>query len=67
MMMEIERPCAVPEGMQGTADMAVRREATPQDASSFLARVFQKAGAHLDIFQSLSDFVEGVATHQGTP
>ena len=51
--------------MQGTADMAVRREATPQGASSFLARVFEKAGHHLDIFQSLSDFVEGVATHQG--
>ncbi|CAK0786938.1 hypothetical protein CVIRNUC_010152 [Coccomyxa viridis] len=53
--------------MQGTADMAVRREATPQDASSFLARVFEKAGHHLDLFQSLSDFVGGVANHQGAP
>ena len=65
--MGIETPRAVPAGMQGIADMAVRREATPQDASSFLDRVFQKAGTHLDIFQSLSDFVEGVSTHQGKP
>ena len=64
---EIKGLRAVPAGMQGIADMAVRREATPQDASSFLARVFEKAGHHLDIFQSLSDFVEGVATHQGVP
>ena len=54
-------------GMQATADMAVRKEATPQDASSFLAMVFEKTGQHLDIFQSLSDFVEGVKTHQGAP
>ena len=47
--------------------MAVKREATPQGASSFLAAVFEQTEHHLDIFQSLSDFVEGVKTHQGAP
>ena len=53
-------------GMDVTANMVVKREATPEDASSFLSDVFQQTDNHLNIFQSLQTLAEGIASQQGT-
>lgn len=56
------RTCA---GIHVAADIVLRREATPQDASSFLSEVFTQTGHQLDAFQSLCTLAEGIATGQG--
>ena len=45
--------------------MVLKREATPEDASSFLSDVFQQTDQHLNSFQSLTTLAEGIATGQG--
>ena len=47
------------------ANMVTGREASPQDAHSFLSKVFQSTDQHLDAFQQLSAFFEGVVKQQG--
>ena len=47
--------------------MVVKREATPEDASSFLSEVFQQTDNHLNMFQSLQTFAQGIASQQGKP
>ncbi len=54
-------------GMQVVTNMAMGREATPQDANSFLAKVFDSTSQHLDSFQQLSTLFEGLVSHQGIP
>ncbi len=51
--------------MQVVASMVLAREATPQDASSFLTEVLQKTGLHLDLFKRLLDFAKGLTAKQG--
>ena len=52
-------------GMQQAADMVLRREATPQDAHSFLSDVFTQTEHHLDSYGSLMTLAEGIASGQG--
>ena len=51
--------------MQVTADLILRREATPQDAALFLAKVFDHTEQHLYAFQKVSQLVEGFVSQQG--
>ena len=52
-------------GMQVTADLILKREATSQDAASFLAKVFEHTEQHLNGFQKMSQLVEGFVRQQG--
>ncbi|CAL5221153.1 g3292 [Coccomyxa viridis] len=51
--------------IQVIANMATGNEASPQEANSFLAKVFQSSGQHLDAFQQLTAFFEGIINQQG--
>lgn len=52
-------------GMGIAANMVLKREAKPEDASSFLSDVFQQTDQHLNAFQSLTTLAEGIASQQG--
>ena len=52
-------------GIQVLAHMVTGREGSPQDASSFLSKVFQSTDQHLDAFQQLSALFEGIINQQG--
>jgi hypothetical protein len=45
--------------------MVTGREASPQDAQSFLSIVFQSTDQHLDSFQQLTTLFEGIVNQQG--
>jgi hypothetical protein len=51
--------------MQVTADLILKREATPQDAASFLAKVFDHTEQHLNGFQKMTQLFEGIVRQQG--
>ena len=51
--------------MQVTADLIIKREATPQDAASFLAKVFDHTEQHLNGFQKMTQLFEGIVRQQG--
>ncbi len=46
--------------------MVMKREATPEDAGTFLSDVFQQTDKHLDMFQSLQSLAAGIVNQQGT-
>ncbi|CAL5229145.1 g12419 [Coccomyxa viridis] len=48
-----------------TANMVMKREATPEDAGTFLSDVFQQTDKHLDMFQSLQSLAAGIVNQQG--
>ena len=52
-------------GIQVVANMVTGREASPQDAHSFLSEVFQSTGQHLESFQQLTTLFEGIVKQQG--
>ena len=45
--------------------MVTGREASPQDAQSFLSNVFQSTDQHLDSFQQLTYLFEVIVNQQG--
>ncbi len=52
-------------GIQVVANMVTGRGASPQEANSFLSKVFQSTDQHLDAFQQLTTFFEGIINQQG--